>query len=718
MPNKLENPPIELDSSLDSTLLTLNEVKQIVEQGKKQTEDFDPEVNNIQAEFDLCSTPPTNTQKKHKEVTFKPTSNEWTLATPKDKMKQLRKVKAQERAAKLSAQEAIKKVEKEAVTNAAKQPLIETTGKDNLSSSTKTSLTEEKITYARNVLQTTASKSTGQKGKTNSFSLHEDRTTSKINTNATESKKSKKTKKNSPNITRPFNTYFTLKLKNNTSKNSVKELVKNLNTLFDALQEIDGSLIIYKYKDTVPTSAITVKDEIPNNIARIKDYFSGANPSPREGHVWASMWIGHSEEVENFQTNFKHWSMENDTFLYKKKLQEKQTVRDYFLLYSTDKIDVETLHATVSEEIKRITNREYKFAFVWTVIKAKGRYVNTERTEKKGSQYVKALHVEVPRDEKLATYRMLLKFLGSSSQFNLLGRNLRMTPVPTAETPTHQKTKIIRLIAKQERYLNNIATAITYDLQDIDYTIPSLNKTLRQIIMDIEQVDTSEPLFLSIDFSEFSSGYVLTFPAHVESEARDCISQLPSFLHWMYGDQVLEQLTDFAVERAQDAPWSEELMRAVSQEDTALDNLLDEADQFSWLRNENEVIIEDTPERIATSAFLFHRATNNDSVSTFRTKKSRPDETISPIKKQKANDKNDIVTQDNTSQQVTPDMSQIKKLDTPLLTNNGLAVQSGSNSKQVPLNPTNSIGPLLQTRQAVEDGNRPPDHSSESGVSL
>ena len=465
------------DTQHDPTLPTLEEEKQFVEQGKQQTEALDPEANKIQAEFDSCSAPPATPQKKG--VTFQTTLNEWTLVTPKDKMNRLRQVKAKERATKLAAQQAADKAAAAAVA----EKSVSSASKP----SSDTPSTEDKATYAESALQTVASK------KSEHTDQVEDSSSSKENSSSSEAKgnvsaKSKKSKKTRPPITRPFNTYFTLKLKNKSSKNSVKELAKNLKTLFDALREVDGSLVIYKYKDPVPTSAIISKDEIPSNITQIKDYFSGANPSPREGHVWASVWIGHSEEIENFKTNFKHWSMENDTFLYKKKLQEKQTVRDYFLLYSTDKVDIETLHSAVNTEIKRVTDREYKFAFVWTVIKGKGRYVKNETTDKKGSQYVKALHVEVPRTEKVATYRMLSRILGSSSRMKLLGRNLRMTPVPTADTPTHQKTKINRLIAKQERYLNNIATAVSYDLQDIDYVIHILNKTLRQMIMDIEQI--------------------------------------------------------------------------------------------------------------------------------------------------------------------------------------------------------------------------------------
>ena len=729
--NQDNSSPTPSESTPDPTITTPEEEKQFIEQGKLQTEQMDPEANQIEREFDSYPEQPSTPKKGNKGITFQSTLKAWTLVTPKDKMKQLRKVKAQAKAAQEAAQEAAatKKAQMAIQTSITNSTSVKDS--DSKALVQPSSTVQDKVTFATKVLATAASTTVQQTtsdaketSKEVSNSKEGSDTSSPPATTVTKVVKKKKPKKK-PNLTRPFNTYYILKLKIQASTNSVKELTTKMQTFLQAIQELDGSLIIYRYRDNIPIHAIMSKEEIPTNINRFKEFFSGANPSPREGHVWASVWIGHSEEPENLHTNFKYWSMENDSFLYKKKLQEKQSVREYFLLYSTDKIDVEILHSTVSAEIKKVTNREYKFAFVWTVIKSKGAYVNTETTDKKGSQYIKALHVEVPRNESIATYQILLKFLGSTSKYRLLQRNLRMIPVLTNETPSHKKSKISRLIGKQQRYLNNITTAVSYDLQDVDYIIPSLQKSLRQMIMDIEQVENpGKSLFLSIDYNEFSSAYVLTFPTHLESEARDCISQLPSFLHWLYGDHVLEQLTDFAVERAYAAPWSEELMRAVSQEDTALDNLLQEADQVDWLRNESEVIIEDSPTKNAASAFLFNRTVDNDSVSTFRTKKSRPEVPDTPLKKQKANESEDVVMLDTTNPEtsniitpVTPEMQQIQKLETPLQTNDTNQPSGDITTPENP-SPTDPIGPLLENRQATKESDVPSDHVSESEVSL
>ena len=75
-------------------------------------------------------------------------------------------------------------------------------------------------------------------------------------------------------------------------------------------------------------------------------------------------------------------------------------------------------------------------------------------------------------------------------------------------------------------------------------------------------------------------------------------------------------------------------MRAISQEDTALDTLLEEANKFTWLRDDNEVVIEAVPEPpSAASAFLFNRARDGDSVSTFHPNARDPEN--HPTKKSK-----------------------------------------------------------------------------------
>jgi len=81
------------------------------------------------------------------------------------------------------------------------------------------------------------------------------------------------------------------------------------------------------------------------------------------GFSWFQVWIGHDDSPENIITNIKHWSIENETAMYKKRLQEKHTVKDYWLLWSMERMDTNALHDRVTQIIHQISSKKYQFSF-------------------------------------------------------------------------------------------------------------------------------------------------------------------------------------------------------------------------------------------------------------------------------------------------------------------------------------------------------------------
>ena len=201
----------------DSILPNPEEEKQLLEQSKQETDNLDPMANVIAQEFDSYPSSPGTPKKTNKSSSVQSTLNSWTLVTPKDKMKQLRKVKAKARAA---AQE---KAEKNAAKKAAKKAAKLAAQAKKAEESESTLATEEKTTYAEKALAVSAvaktAKSPGDKNEPSAPTSPD--TTSP--TSATESNsKHQPSSKQKPNISRPFDTYYTLKIKVSASKNSVK----------------------------------------------------------------------------------------------------------------------------------------------------------------------------------------------------------------------------------------------------------------------------------------------------------------------------------------------------------------------------------------------------------------------------------------------------------------------------------------------------------------
>ena len=276
--NQDNSSPTPSESTPDPTITTPEEEKQFIEQGKLQTEQMDPEANQIEREFDSYPEQPSTPKKGNKGITFQSTLKAWTLVTPKDKMKQLRKVKAQAKAAQEAAQEAAatKKAQMAIQTSITNSTSVKDS--DSKALVQPSSTVQDKVTFATKVLATAASTTVQQTtsdaketSKEVSNSKEGSDTSSPPATTVTKVVKKKKPKKK-PNLTRPFNTYYILKLKIQASTNSVKELTTKMQTFLQAIQELDGSLIIYRYRDNIPIHAIMSKEEIPTNIHRFKEF--------------------------------------------------------------------------------------------------------------------------------------------------------------------------------------------------------------------------------------------------------------------------------------------------------------------------------------------------------------------------------------------------------------------------------------------------------------
>ena len=149
----------------------------------------------------------------------------------------------------------------------------------------------------------------------------------------------------------------------------MEELINSANRWFTNIQMVDPAIVVYGFKDSKPTHGLAKPSDIPSGIVAFKEFFLGANPSNNEGFAWAQIWIGHALEVDDIYANFKFWLKKNETAMYHKKLQQKHTVRDYFLLWSTAEMCPKKLHDETQLQLSKITKEKYEFAFVWGVIR-------------------------------------------------------------------------------------------------------------------------------------------------------------------------------------------------------------------------------------------------------------------------------------------------------------------------------------------------------------
>lgn len=154
----------------------------------------------------------------------------------------------------------------------------------------------------------------------------------------------------------------------------------------------------------------------------------------------------------------------------KKALQMKHTKNDHFLLWSTDRMDKEVLHDAATTAIKTITDKKYNVAFAWTAVRgANCKLLYLAWKEPDSNTLVKALHIEVLKDERDQTYKILEFTFGLDSQFQILNCEFLMVTIIRSDIPTHKIDNIQHLILKQKQFLDKMYYDKTYDFTEVDY---------------------------------------------------------------------------------------------------------------------------------------------------------------------------------------------------------------------------------------------------------
>ena len=89
-------------------------------------------------------------------------------------------------------------------------------------------------------------------------------------------------------ITRSYSTYYSVKL-------------------HKQIQQIDPTIILYAYDNSILSEAITKPTNMPNDIS-ILNFFNNINIEPNGDHSWFQIWLGHDDSELNILANMKYWS--------------------------------------------------------------------------------------------------------------------------------------------------------------------------------------------------------------------------------------------------------------------------------------------------------------------------------------------------------------------------------------------------------------------------
>ena len=203
---------------------------------------------------------------------------------------------------------------------------------------------------------------------------------------------SKTERKQYKQIQRDYRTYCGVKIDIPDNDNAAHTMVIQTAMLFSEIQRIDPRAIIYAFHDEVPIHAIRTPEEIPDNTVTFREFLLNANPREYKGFIWATIWLGHDKTITFILENMKFWSKMNSSLIFAKPVQVKNPVREYFLLWSTGRMDKDKLHEAVTKAIASLTNKKYKFAFSWIALRnSEGDFLRLAKKEPNGNQLDKTL---------------------------------------------------------------------------------------------------------------------------------------------------------------------------------------------------------------------------------------------------------------------------------------------------------------------------------------
>lgn len=142
--------------------------------------------------------------------------------------------------------------------------------------------------------------------------------------------------------------------------------------------------------------------------------------------------------------------------------------------------------------------------------------------------------------------------------------------------------------------------------------------------------DGKNTLFLGVNKDQRGDGDCLTFPLTLESEARDMVSQLASYLVFKHNKDILKYFKTPAVDRALASPWDNDLYCAKTPELEGIGNLLSEVDDtLTYIHEAKQRVTININVEILNSAAdkngcveTFGFSQDTESVGTFRTHKN------------------------------------------------------------------------------------------------
>lgn len=361
------------------------------------------------------------------------------------------------------------------------------------------------------------------------------------------------------------------------TERALQTLVATLGKILTKLWETDNRVRILPWANKSVLRPIKTISDIPESPALIVQYFPRLYPNSRGGTKYSSIRISSSLSPTELRAGIQWYLIDNRHGLYLAQLQKEKVKEALWLLYSTELTDTSTLKHAIEAKLRETTGKNIEIGLRWRTIQLDkpGRIPDDEA--------VKAVHIEVEEDQFYEAKAALQDIYSSDATEFPLHLKLRAVPLLKHAENRFAQQQIFRLMGRQASFNDEEfgkRKIHCWEIKELDFPAATSGFSLRDRIMSIMRHDDPElRLFHSVDRLRGynrQSTVVFTCMPHVESEARNMVSSLITYLQEKHGSEVTEFFTKDAQVRAMDSYWDNENQCVRNKDDEYISKLLED----------------------------------------------------------------------------------------------------------------------------------------------
>jgi hypothetical protein len=421
-----------------------------------------------------------------------------------------------------------------------------------------------------------------------------------------------------------FRFEFRLTVPPSTPDGALQSLLDTLGKILSKIWDSDKHAQILPWYNNSLSNPIKSVSDIPKNMSVLRQYFPRLTPNSKGGVRYTSIRIQTALPPSTLKGDIDWYLRDHQHGLYLAQVQAETVDMILWLLWSSDIIDISVLRPAIEEKLLEVTNQRIPVGLRW-------RMIQLDRAGRVPSEAaVKALHIDVDREHRnVARPALQAIYSASATEWPL---HIRMRAVPLLKDAMNSQVKqdILRLIGRQESFNDEDCgkrKISSWEIKELDFVSSTTGRSLRDHIMGIKQVENDRPLFHSVDHMRFNrSTVIFTCMPSVESEARNMVAGLLTFLKHHYKDEVTEFFTKDAQIRAAKSFWDEEEQCVRNEDDEHVSDLLatnlDEDFIFAPVQKKGpKLSAQVAPERPTPAMPPLQRNTfgeDDDSIQTFR----------------------------------------------------------------------------------------------------